>query len=153
MTLNKGAVLPLENPLENSPLRKGALRGSRVWLTHSLHPHPRNLLHALSFNNMCFALCEFLQLSFAEGAWQIFQGMFDHDKGQKSAISGRRLHWIFGIFSSRCFSFFSRFYVQFSKEIALKCGENGPISGRTRLWLSWFFRPRITIRCKKKITD
>ena len=25
---SKGAVLPLENPLENSPLRNGALRGS-----------------------------------------------------------------------------------------------------------------------------
>ena len=25
--------------------------------------------------------------------------MFEHDKGQKSAISGRRLHWFFGIFS------------------------------------------------------
>ena len=39
------------------------------------------------------------------------QGAFDHDKGQKSAISGRRLHWIFWIFSSGCFSFFSRFSV------------------------------------------
>ena len=48
----------------------------------------------------------------------LIQDTFDHDKGQKSAISGRRLHWISQIFSSRCFPFFSRFSVQFSKEIA-----------------------------------
>ena len=52
------------------------------------------------------------------------------------------LQWIF-------FSLFSRFYVQFNKEITPKCGENCPISGRrkrrkilSRLWLSWFFRSR-----------
>ena len=25
--------------------------------------------------------------------WGFYQDKFDHDKGQKSAISGRRLHW------------------------------------------------------------
>ena len=39
------------------------------------------------------------------------QGTFFHDKGQKSAISGRRLHWIFGNFVHWIFSPFSRFYV------------------------------------------
>ena len=39
----------------------------------------------------------------AETFWQCTfsldaQDTFDHDKGQKSAISGRRLHWIFLIF-------------------------------------------------------
>ena len=39
------------------------------------------------------------------------QGALDHDKGQKSAISGRRLHcFVFSsFFSSGCFSLFSRF--------------------------------------------
>ena len=32
-----------------------------------------------------------------------FQDTFDHDKGQKSAFSGRCLHWIFWIFSSGFF--------------------------------------------------
>ena len=72
------------------------------------------------------------------------------DKGQKkSAISGRRLHWILWIFSSGFFSFLSRSSVQFSKEIAPKCRENCPISGQrkkrrilSRLWLSGLFRSR-----------
>ena len=61
-------------------------------------------------------------------------------QGQKSAISGRRLQWIF--------PFRSRFSVQFSKEMAPRCGENCPTSGQrkkrsilSRLWLSWFFGP------------
>ena len=37
----------------------------------------------------------------------LFQETFDHDKGQKFVISGRRLHCFF-------FSWFSRFYVQFN---------------------------------------
>ena len=51
------------------------------------------------------------------------------------------LQWIF--------SLFSRFTVQFSKEMGPKYGEICPISGRrkkrrilSRLWLSWFFRSR-----------
>ena len=44
------------------------------------------------------------------------QDKFDHDKGQKSAISGRRLHWIF--------CFFSSIYVEFSKTSPLKSGES-----------------------------
>ena len=35
------------------------------------------------------------------------QDTFDHDKGQKSAISGRRLHWILLVFSSGSFCLFS----------------------------------------------
>ena len=46
----------------------------------------------------------------------IYQDKFDHDKGQKSAISGRRLQWIF--------CFFSSIYVQFSKTSPLKSGES-----------------------------
>ena len=42
----------------------------------------------------------------------VSQDMFDHDKWQKSAISGRRPHWIFfSVFSSGFFSLFSRFTV------------------------------------------
>ena len=37
----------------------------------------------------------------------IFSDTFDHDKGQKSAISGRRLHWIFFEFSPVDFLRFS----------------------------------------------
>ena len=49
------------------------------------------------------------------------QGTFDDDKGQKSAISGRRLHWIFVfIFSPVDFSFSP------SKEIAPKRGQKWP---------------------------
>ena len=47
----------------------------------------------------------------------LFQDALDHDKGQKSAISARRLHWIFLIFSSGLIFFFSRLYVYFSKEM------------------------------------
>ena len=36
----------------------------------------------------------------------VSQDAFDHDRGQKSAISGRRLHWIFLIFSSGFFLLF-----------------------------------------------
>ena len=55
------------------------------------------------------------------------QDAFDHDKGQKSVISGRRLDWIFfGIF--HFFQFLQVFCV-ISKEIAPKCGENCPIPG------------------------
>ena len=39
------------------------------------------------------------------------QDTFDHDKGQKSAISGRRLRWIFLSFLQWIFSLFSRFIV------------------------------------------
>ena len=32
-------------------------------------------------------------MQLGEGEYRIYQDTFDHDKGQKSAISGRRLHW------------------------------------------------------------
>ena len=51
----------------------------------------------------------------------VFQDKFDHDKGQKSAISGRRLHWRL---STGFFCFFSSIYVQFSKTSPLKSGES-----------------------------
>ena len=99
----KRAVFPLENPLENCPLRKGALS----------------------------------------------QDTFDHDKGQNLQFWGA-VSWTFWSFLRWIFPFFSRFTVQFSKEMAPKCGENCPLSGRrekcrilSRLWLSWFFRPRL----------
>ena len=73
---------------------------------------------SLAVDNFAF------QLSF----FTYSQDSFDHDKGQKSAISGRRLHRIFLNFLQWIF------------------GENCPISGRrkkrrilSRLWLSWFF--------------
>ena len=50
-----------------------------------------------------------------------FQDKFDHDKGQKSAISGRRLHWRL---STGFFCFFSSIYVQFSKTSPLESGES-----------------------------
>ena len=45
------------------------------------------------------------------------QDTFDHDKGQKSAISGRSLHWRL---STGFFAFSPVFYVQFSKTSHLK---------------------------------
>ena len=36
-----------------------------------------------------------------------YQDAFDHDKGQKSAISGKFLHWIFLNFRQWNFSFFA----------------------------------------------
>ena len=48
---------------------------------------------------------------------------FDHDKAQKSAISGRRLHWRL-----------SSLYVQFSKTSPLKSGESSEkSSGENRV--------------------
>ena len=76
------------------------------------------------------------------------QDKFDHNKGQKSAISGHRFHWIVYLNFLRwmfvpCSPGLS---LQFRKEIAPKCGENCPISERrkkrrilSRLWLLWFF--------------
>ena len=56
----------------------------------------------------------------------VSQDKFDHDKGQISAISGRRLHWIFCFFSST--------YVQFSKTSSLKSGESSEkSSGENRV--------------------
>ena len=43
------------------------------------------------------------------GSTGLTQDTFDHDKEQKSAISGCRLHWIFRVLSSGFFSLFSRF--------------------------------------------
>ena len=60
-----------------------------------------------------------------------FQGKFDHDKGQKSAISGRRLHWRL---STGIFCFFSSIYVQFSKTSPLESGESSEkSSGENRV--------------------
>ena len=57
--------------------------------------------------------------------------MFDHDEGQKSAISGRRLHWRL---STGFLSFFSSIYVQFSKTSPLKSGESSKkSSGENRV--------------------
>ena len=59
------------------------------------------------------------------------QGTFDHDKGQKSAISGRRLHWRLSI---GFFAFFSSIYVQFSKTSPPKSGESSEkSSGENRV--------------------
>ena len=46
----------------------------------------------------------------------VFQEAFDHDKGQKSAVSGRRLHWMFWIFSNGILPFSSTFSVWCSKK-------------------------------------
>ena len=81
------------------------------------------------------ALTEINSSELFSGLLQEFYGnqdAFDHDRGQKSAISGHRLHWIFWNFLQWIISLFSRFSVQCSKEIAPKCGENCPISGRRK---------------------
>ena len=54
----------------------------------------------------------------------------DHDKGQKSAISGRRLHWIFFDISPVDFPVSPvRFLWNSVRKSPQKCGENCPISG------------------------
>ena len=59
------------------------------------------------------------------------QDKFDHDKGQKSAISGRRLYWRL---STGFFATFSSMYVQFSKTSPLKAGESSEkSSGENRV--------------------
>ena len=71
----------------------------------------------------------------------------DHDTEICNFGKVSPLDFFGGISSSGYFYCFSRFSVQFSKEIAPKCGENCPISGRrrkkrrilSRLWLSCFF--------------
>ena len=58
------------------------------------------------------------------------QDTFDHDKGQKSAIPGRRLQWRL----STGFFAFSSIYVQFSKTSPLKSGESSEkSSGENRV--------------------
>ena len=51
----------------------------------------------------------------------IFSGQVRPRQGQKSAISGHRLHWRL---STGFFCFFSSMYVQFSKTSTLKSGES-----------------------------
>ena len=52
------------------------------------------------------------------------QDTFDHNQGQKSAVLGRSLHWIFGyFFSSGFFSLFS--FSQKCVEIGWDTGKNG----------------------------
>ena len=61
----------------------------------------------------------------------VYQDKFDHDKGQKSAIPGRRLHWRL---STGFLVFFSSVYVQFSKTSPLKSGESSEkSSGENRV--------------------
>ena len=77
------------------------------------------------------------------------QDAFEHNKGQKSAISGRRLHRIFQNFLQWSFFPFSPGLLcnlVRSKEITPKCGEKlpdfRPEKKRrivSRLWLSCFF--------------
>ena len=60
-----------------------------------------------------------------------YQDTFDHDKGQKSVISGRRLHWRL---SAGFFCFLSSIYLQFSKTSPLKSGESSEkSSGENRI--------------------
>ena len=73
-------------------------------------------------------------------------GTCDHDKGRKSAISGRRLHWRL---STGFLAFSPVFMCNLVKTSPLKSGESSEkIQWRksrqilSRLWLSWFFRPR-----------
>ena len=88
-----------------------------------------------------------------------FQDTFDDDKRQKSAISGSFLHWMFLVFSSGFSFFFSRFSLQFSKQITPICGENRPISRRekmkkilSRLWVLLFSVPKVVkTLCSYKI--
>ena len=77
------------------------------------------------------------------------QDKFDHDKGLKSAISGRRLHWRL---STGFFAFSPIFYVQFSKTSPSKSGEsNEKSSGENRVkscrvcGCHGFFGPEIVI--------
>ena len=74
------------------------------------------------------------------------QDKFDHDKGQKSPISGRRLHWrLFAGF----FAFSPVFMCNLVRRAPLKSGESSEKCRQwrksrkilSRLWLSWFFRP------------
>ena len=62
-----------------------------------------------------------------------YQDTLDHDKGGKSAISGCHFHWIFVNFLQWIFSLFSRFSVQFSKEMALKVEKIARSPGREKV--------------------
>ena len=61
------------------------------------------------------------------------QDAFDLDKGQKSAISGCRLHYIFWIIFSGFFPFSAGYSMQVSKEIEPKRREKCPISGPRKM--------------------
>ena len=75
------------------------------------------------------------------------QDAFDHDKGQKSAISGRRLHWILFFSPVDCFFPFSPGFMcslarngtQNMQKIARFPGREKKRRILLRLWLSWFF--------------
>ena len=80
----------------------------------------------------------------------IDQDVFDHDKGQKSAISGRRLHWILN-FLQLIFPILSRFFLSSQwiaknvEKIAQFPGGEKGVQSCPRLMLSWFFRFRIEV--------
>ena len=55
------------------------------------------------------------------------QDTFDHAKRQKSAISGRRLHWIFWkLLQSICFPFLQVLCVFFVRKSPQSVGKHGP---------------------------
>ena len=87
----------------------------------------------------------------------VSQDKFDHDKGQKSAISGRRLHWRLSI---GFFAFSPVFMWQFSKTSPLKSGESSEkSSGENRVksrhvcGCHGFFRPWVRMARSLKITE
>ena len=61
------------------------------------------------------------------------QDTFDHDGGQKSAITGSCHHWIiFELSPVDVFFLSSRFSVYVHKKVSPKCGENCLISSRRK---------------------
>ena len=92
----------------------------------------------------CLACLHFLHRLPHDGCYALRRkdlDAFDHDKRQRPAISGCRLHLY--NFIQRVSPIFSRFSVQFPEEITPNSGENCLISGRrevhkilSRLWLS-----------------
>ena len=86
--------------------------------------------------------------SLGKSMFDFSQDKFDHDKGQKSAISGRRLHWRL---STGFFAFFSCIYVQFSQTSPTESGESSEkSSGENRVkschvcGCRGFFGPEVT---------
>ena len=79
------------------------------------------------------------------------QDTFDHDKGQKSAISGRRLHWRL---STGFFAFSPVFMCNLVRRVPYNLEKVEKFQWRksrqilSRLWLSWFFRTRKEVKMR-----
>ena len=99
------------------------------------HPKPPKN----SPNCVCFC-CPFTSPKWFREIHCVIQDTFDHDKGQKSAFSGRRPHWIFEFSPVEFFPFPPGSRPKMLRKLPdFGCRAEKKRRILSRLWLSWFF--------------